>query len=318
MSRHCLRTTRVFLSLRERFLKTLAWGRRSRDGCPRGALEERVAREKKPLAERGEYARRRRGLTFIELVIAMSLMVVLVGTLETLAEAVHEAFEYNESHGLELQHARVVLDRISRTASGAFANEQFPGFIVLSTQVGSYSYPDTLVVWRPASGTPVNPTGLPQFNELVVYCPSTSNPIQLLEITVLNDTRTVPLPSATATWATEIAAIKSSTVNTNVMLTDLMRSATPSGSGAKRGAVRFTTRSIPSDAQWAQYKASTLTWKQLTWCQGLYGSTTGLRQVWLRTEIQMVPAPNIMAEEMVATVATPFFGSAALYYEMHR
>jgi hypothetical protein len=245
-------------------------------------------------------------------------MALLVGTLETLAEAVHEAFEYNESHGLELQHARVVIDRITHTANQAFANEQFPGFLVLSTQVGSYQYPDTLVIWHPASGTPANPTGLPLFDELVVYCPSTSNPNQLLEITVLNDTRTVPATTNLSSWATEIAAIKSSTVDTNVMLTDMMRSATPSGSsGAKRGAVRFVTRSIPSVTQYSQYQAGTLTWKQLSWCQGIYGMTTGLRQTWLRMEIQLMPASNIMAEEMVAQLATPFFGSAALYYEMH-
>ena len=55
-------------------------------------------------------------MTFVELIVAMTIMALVVGTLEVLAEAVHSAYGYNEAHGVATQHARVVLDRICRVA----------------------------------------------------------------------------------------------------------------------------------------------------------------------------------------------------------
>ena len=271
------------------------------------------------LAARADLLRSRRGLTFVELVVAMTLMVMLVGMLETLAQGVHDAFEYNEGHGMATQHGRVVLDRITRTVGQAIANEQFPGFIVLTERVGSLQFPDTLVVWHP-TGNPVDASGLPRYNELVIYCPSASNPNQLLEITVPGDTRVVPAVSNQTSWATEMAAIKKSKSATTVVLTDLVRSCPVADStdAARRGAVRFQVRLRPSDAEWTQYKAGTLSWMSLQWVQDLRGSQTGLRQSWLRMEVQLMPGPGILGENTAIQQPIPFFGSAALYYEMHK
>ena len=72
--------------------------------------------------------------------------------------------------------------------SQATASEQFPGFLVVASTQGTSRYPDALVVWRPAVA-PANPTGLPRFNELIVYCPGAATPSAFLEITNSADTR---------------------------------------------------------------------------------------------------------------------------------
>jgi prepilin-type N-terminal cleavage/methylation domain-containing protein len=260
----------------------------------------------------------RRGLTLIEMVIAIAILAMVVAALGTVANAVHGTFEYTEGRGLATQHARVVLDRIVATARGATANAQFPGFIVVSDTVGSYQYPETLVVWRP-TGSPANPAGLPQFNELVIYCPSPASPNQLLEITLPGNTATVPAVSDQASWSSQIASIKKNLPSTAVVLTDLVRSCPLSASSSNwRGAVRFQARLLPSDAAWSQYQAGTLTWKQLAWAQGICGSTTGLRQVWLRMEIQFMPGAGILGENVAAQKPIAYFGSTAFYYEMNR
>lgn len=258
-------------------------------------------------------------MTLAELLIAVSLMVIVVGTLAALAKGIQQGFEYTEGHGLATQHARVVLDRIASKVREATANEQFPGVIVVAESVGSWRFPDTLVVWHP-DGDPADPDGLPRYNELVIYCPNWSRPNQLVEITAPGDTRTVPPVTDRAQWATEIEAIKRSDSSRVVTLTGLMRTglAPESATTSWRGAVRFETRLRPSESEWDEYKAGNLDWAALAWVQGICGSQTGLRQVWLRTELQLMPGETAAAGQSAGGQAVPFLGSAALYYEMHK
>jgi hypothetical protein len=258
-------------------------------------------------------------MTLLELVLAASILLMVVGALGAVANAVQQGYEYCEGYGLATQHARVVLDRIARNVCQATANEQFPGFLVVPSYEGAWRYPDVLVVWHP-SGAAANPAGLPQFNELVIYCPSNSAPNNLLEITVPNDTRTVPAVTNQTQWATEIQNIQANAAAQVVTLTNLVRTcATGVTPPLKwRGAVRFESRLVPSDTQWSQYKGGTLAWNQLCWVQGMYGSQTGLRQAWLRVELQLVPGAAWVATNPAAARAAPFFGSAAVYYQMRR
>jgi prepilin-type N-terminal cleavage/methylation domain-containing protein len=263
--------------------------------------------------------RQRRGLTLLELLIAMGIMLLVVGALETLAQAVHQAFEYNEGHGMATQHARVVLDRITRTVNEATANEQFPGFLVLADTVATWTFPDTLVVWHP-TGQPADAAGLPRYGELVIYCPDAYIPNQLLEITLPGDTRVTPAVTDQAAWASALSTIKQGRQGNRVVLTDLLRTCTTStgGSSGWRGAVRFASQVRPSDSEWAQFKAGTLAWKNLPWVQTFYGAKTGLRQSWLRMELQLMPGKGIVAPDAASQQPVPFFGSAALYYEMNQ
>ena len=260
-----------------------------------------------------------RGLTLVELLFAMTILAMVVGTLAGLSHTAELGFEYCEGYGVATQHGQVALDRITRAIYGATANEQFPGCIVVAETVGGWRYSDTLVVWRP-SGTAANPSGLPQYCELVIYCPRPNNPNQLVEITAPGDTRTVPAVTDTATWLTQIAGIKTNSQSKIVTLTSLLRScpiSSASGS-ALRGAVRFETRLRPSQDDWNNFKNNAVNWKDMPWPQGFYGWQTGQRQVWVRMELQFIPqSPNGSANAS-NQVPVPFFGSASIYYEMHR
>ena len=126
--------------------------------------------------------------------IAMSIMVIVMGSLGAMAKAVNEGALYGETYGTATQHARVAMERIAATVRGATTSDEFPGMIVITETVSGYQFPDLLVVWYP-DGDPVDPDGLPQVNELRVYCPNSQSPNELLEITFPDDTRTVPPPN---------------------------------------------------------------------------------------------------------------------------
>ncbi len=49
----------------------------------------------------------------------------------------------------------------------------------------------------------------------------------------------------------------------------------------------------------------------------MYGSQTGLRQVWLRMELQLMPGEAALCGN-AADQAVTFLSSAALYYPMHK
>jgi hypothetical protein len=244
---------------------------------------------------------------------------MIAGTMAGLAKTVQQGYEYNEGHGLATQHGRVAIDRITRMASQATANEQFPGMIVVSETVASWQFPDTLVVWHPDSEA-VDPDGLPRFNELVIYTTHHSFPNQLVELSVPGDTRTVPDADDDIQWQAEIASIKKSASTRTVVLTGLVLSGlVPQASNTEwHGAVRFETRLCPSQAEWDDYEGGAVDWDDLAWVQGIRGENTGLRQVWLRIELQLMPGEESVASDAAGDTAIPFFGSAALYYEMHR
>ena len=256
--------------------------------------------------------KRHQGLTLLELMIAMTIMVMIVGTLGVMANGIQQSYEYTDGHGTATQHARVVLERIGRTVRKATANEQFPGAIVVSESIGPWQFPDVLVVWRP-DGDPAAPDGLPQFNELVIYCTDSQSPNRLVELTIPSDTRPVPKVDEQSQWQSDIAAIRQTGVGESVTLTKLLRSCSVTdsldSSSQLRGSVRFQTRVRPS-------MTCTLDWKDKAWVQNLYTSQTGLRQVWVGTELQLVPKPDMSGGEESAYRPIVFFGSEAIYYMM--
>jgi prepilin-type N-terminal cleavage/methylation domain-containing protein len=259
------------------------------------------------------------GLTLVELMIAMSIIAMVVGTLSTLGSGIQRSYEYTEGHGSATQHARVAIDRINRAVSEATASAQFPGFIVIVAREGIWKFPDTLVVWRPI-GAAADPAGLPRFNELVLYCPSQYIPNNLVELTVPSDTRVVPAVTNTTAWAAEIAAIRNNNATQSVTLTTLLRTAAVVDQPPYkwRGALRFEQRLLPSDSEYAEYQAGTRTWTSLSWPQGVCGAKTGMRQAWLRYEIQVVPGAEWSVNDPAGQLALPFFGSAATYYQLKR
>jgi prepilin-type N-terminal cleavage/methylation domain-containing protein len=260
--------------------------------------------------------RPRRGLTLVELLISMTIMTMIAGAVGMLAHTVQISSDYADGHSMGTQHARVSLERITRAANKAHANDNFPGAAVFATTVSGWRFPDTLVVWKPAS-QPVNPDGLPLFSELVVFCPDATLPNRLVEITNASDTRQVPALSDAATWASELATLKASTTARKLLLTDLMRTAVlTAGSPNPRGCVRFEVEFRPTAAEWASYKSGATAWNELSFVQDIYGSQTGLARAWIRIELQVVPGAN--AAGVTAQEVLPFLDSAAVYFELHK
>jgi hypothetical protein len=258
----------------------------------------------------------RRALTLIEMLTAMSVVSLMTVSLGALAHAVRISSDYTEGTTNATQHARVAFERISRAVGQGLASESFPGAIVFADTVGSWTYPDTLVVWHP-TGAAANPTGMPQFNEIVVYCPNPATPNQLLEITSPTDTRVVPAITDLSTWNSELANLKTGLASQKVLITDLVRTATPTTGTVARGAVRFAVELHPTATDWANFRAGSLAFSSVPWVQTIYGSQTGLRQTWVRGELQLMPGYNLPSDPS-GQVAIAFIGSAALYWNLHQ
>ncbi|MCG8583453.1 MAG: hypothetical protein MI757_01920, partial [Pirellulales bacterium] len=132
-----------------------------------------------------------------------------------------------------------------------------------------------------------------------------------------NDTTVVP--SDTASLANEIDLIKADSDATRVVLTDLVHvgevtEVAVNASGRNRAAVRFEVEYRPSESEWASYKAGSITRSALEWPQSVSGNNAGMRQVWLRTEIQLDTQVGQTDEVFTA----PYFGSAAVYYRLEK
>jgi len=263
-------------------------------------------------------------MTLLELLVSMSVMLLVVGTLAGLAKGVQLSFEHGEAYGTITQHARVSLDRIARTVNKAHASNQFPGVLVVSDYEGGEWFPETLVVWHPKD-KPIAPEGLPQLNELVIYCPSRypysagEKPNCLVEIVIASSTTgAVHAATDTTWWQTTIQNIRRSIEGD--LLTSLVRATALTG-GRVRGAVRFERVLTPSDEEltgWKTAGSTSSAWDNLPWAHAIRASRatpySGLRQARVRIELQLLRSPTDAAGPE-ASEAVPFFASAAIYYK---
>ena len=259
-----------------------------------------------------------RGMTLVELMVASSIMVLVVAAVASLGNATQSAASYSNGQNEVVEQARMIAARIKRTVEGATASDEFPGFIVIATTVDGQRFPDSLVIWRP-EGDAVDPDGLPRANELIIYTPHPLFPNTLVEITLPGNTQIVPDVSDTASWQSQLLSAQLSPSSKQVVLTRQLRvcpttgEMLPGGYTPKlRGAIRFESRLRPAEEERTYYEAGTLNWDEMAWPQDIHSSETGLRQAWLRFEFQLEP------DDVVGGESVPFFGSAALYYQMKR
>jgi hypothetical protein len=245
-------------------------------------------------------------------------MAMVAAALAAASHGVQLANESSEGYSTAAQHARVAIERIRQSVEGATGNLNYPGLWVTQDTVGTWTYPNTLIVWQP-TGTPANPAGPPLVQELTIFCPDPAAPNNLIQLTGPGDTRAVPTTDATA-LKSFIDGLKTSSTASKIQLTSLLRIATPSGSptsGAQatpEAAVRFVVTMNPSAADWAGYSGGTTAWSNLPWPQGIFGSSKGIRQVWVRTELQLMPGGNWIDGNSAGEIPTPFLGSATLAY----
>jgi Tfp pilus assembly protein PilW len=264
----------------------------------------------------------------IELLMAMSVMVIIGGVVAVLASAVQTGNQYSLGMANATQHGRVALERIAHMVRTATASEDFPGCAVVEVTLDSAQVADTLVVWHP-SEAPANPAGPPLARELVIYGPDPSDGRKLVEITPSSsDGRAMPSPATNYTgWVTFIAELVTSSLSTKTVLTDLLRAASvayttgPLGSGpgtVLRGAVQFECRVAPSADDWSAYRAGKIAWNDLPWPQGLYGSRMGVRQIAVAMELQLTSQPTASGQVSAAGVVVPMFGSATANFELSK
>jgi hypothetical protein len=266
----------------------------------------------------GLRARRRRGLTVIELLFAVMIMAVVAGALETMVGSVQVANDYSQGYGTAVQHARAALTRIESAVHSAYAKSIYPGVWVTEDTDGQWTYPNTLVVWQP-SGTPANPSGPPLVQELTIFCSDPSAPNDLVQLTVPGNTTSVPTTNSSS-FTSLIDSLKTSSTANKVVLTNLLELVTVSNSAsvgsAARPGVRFVVTLTPSAASWTSYQNGTTAWSALAWPQGMYSSAEGRRQVWVRSELDLIPGVNWTGENSAAATAIPFLGSACLDYPL--
>lgn len=264
---------------------------------------------------------KRRGMTLAELLVAATIMLMIAAAVGTLASAVKSTNDYCQGYTTSAQHARVALSRIEHAVISAFANEQFPGCLVVSEQAGSQTLPNTLVIWYPTTGTVANSAGLPLISEIVVYSFDPAHPNCFIEIRSPTENTAVPATSDTSGWKSLTDRLKSSSTTVKTVLTDRLRTAPLTGEyrdslspSDLRGVVRFRRLMGPSDTEWAQYRSGLKTWQSLAWPLDSYRATSGTRVVACQTEIQIAPGSMSSA----AITAIPFYGSASYGYELSR
>jgi hypothetical protein len=262
----------------------------------------------------------RSGLTFAELIVATTIMVIIASAVATLSMAVHSANTHCQGQTTAAQHARIALQRIQQAVEEAASSEQFPVCLVVAEQAGGQSLPDTLVVWCP-QGAAANPGGLPLVRELVVFAPDPVRPSTLLEIRSPADGAVAPPPADTAAWQTLVEQLKTSQSSEKVALTDRLRTTPVTGTwndsltaAQLRGVIRFRRLMAPTAQEWAQYRAGDLDWDELAWPLDSFRATSGTRTVACQTEMQLVTG----AKEAAANTALPFFGSVSFSYELQR
>ena len=262
--------------------------------------------------------RPQRGMTLVELLAVSAILLMMAGTLGSLALSVQNTNQYQFSRGMALQHGQVTLVRLQRQIQQATANNSFPGFAVFSERVGADFFPDTLVVWHPKTA-PADPDGMPRINELVVYRPNPTALNELLEITKPLDGRVAPSLSDATAWQQELDSFRTSTDAQRIVLSDLLRVATVRNGGgsilATRAALRFEAVRRPSTTQWGNFLGGTTAWDDLPWVQGIHSRNVGLCQSHCRIELQLRPGDTI---ENHRDAAIPFFGSAAVYFNLTR
>ncbi|MGV3607676.1 MAG: PulJ/GspJ family protein [Planctomycetaceae bacterium] len=259
----------------------------------------------------------RKGLTLPELIISIAIMVMIAGAMAVLSNGVQSVAEHTQGLDLASQHGRIAMSRIDNNLRKAFANESFPGVFVLSTSSGSYTFPDTLFIWRPDVAA-ANPAGLPMVRELVVYTPDATSPNNLLEITWPSSSATCPATSDVTSWSTLANNFRTGNGPVRTVLTNMLRSNPVSAnSSTTKGAIRFRVMMQPDATEWAAYRAGTLAWSNLDWPQDLRGSTTGTRIVACQTEMQLLPTTGDI-NNATGQGILPMFSSSSISYSLNK
>jgi len=222
------------------------------------------------------------GVTLVEMLAAIALSGLIIVGIVTFVQLAEDSFAIGRRSSEAIQIARSCFQQIEKTLDQAFANELFPGAIVVPQSVGGNTLPETLVVWCPSGGQPRNPDGLPYLDELVVFSVNNSRPSELRRYRFSTSGLTAPAPSQVTAWQALIDGLKTQSPGESEVLTDRLRTFVINGRVC--GAIRFRAELAPSDSEWSN---QSIAWNALSWPQGLFGPNRGVRRVSVHTEIQL-------------------------------
>ncbi|MDA7952128.1 MAG: prepilin-type N-terminal cleavage/methylation domain-containing protein [Pirellulaceae bacterium] len=257
----------------------------------------------------------RQGMTFLELMISMTILSAIVGTMGIIALSMEAHYQNQQGRANASQHARVVFERINRVVHQASSNNVFPGLLAVDTDINGVSFPGTLVVWK--TDRPIEKELKPLYSELIVFSFDPDRPQNIVQFQNLSDTREVPPIDQTGTWKSEIAAFKANGLTTKLVLTKLLRTRTVADSNSV-GILRFKTRYLPSEEELESYKNKTKSWELLTWPTTPFQKESRLRQVLCQTEIQLLPTAKGQREDPTGETSIAFFGSSTHYYPLNK
>lgn len=262
--------------------------------------------------------RTRRAMTLVELTVSVAVMSLVAVVLGGLISAVHTGREHvggvQEATAQGRFAVNRVRDAVARTGVYQIgAGSTVPGIGVVWTPGSPVDRPETLVVWtggRDASLAGQTLTRLPKASELLIYAPDPAAPQRLLEFALPTATGDVDFTSAG--FAVLINQLIGSSAAEKVTICDRVRvGSTGSGSAPT---VRFEIEAVPSDSQLAATAVNTPAWSALPWVNGSCSSTSGLRQITVRVELQPVTLRRAGTND---GPSLPVFGSAVRRY-VHR
>jgi len=262
----------------------------------------------------------RRGMSLIELLMAMAVLSIVSVAAVGLSSGVHQTWTYGQEYGTATQHARVVLQRIGVLVAEAHHTPLIPGVAVLYEDDGGSRFYDTLVIWHADAAT-TNPDGPPLASECVVICPDPDDPTRLVEIRDYSDMRKIIVEDKEINKPTARAVIndvKTSPTAEKTLLTDRLRAPSLALGGARRGSVHFFSRQTPTINEISDHEDDLLDWEDMSWPQGRFGSQTAMRQYHLRIELQLMPSREDAVNATNDGRAMGYFGSAAHYYRVDR
>lgn len=254
---------------------------------------------------------RRNALTLVEMLLAMAITGVLIAGVVTLAKVAEDTFQTANTAIEDVQVWKTVTRRIDRAIRRCYANEQFPGAIVVSRTAEGFTFPETLVVWTPINGKPIDPAGRPRLKELVFFMPAGQAANELREYTLPDSQALAPALEDVTGWRSLVAQIRTNSALPSILLTNRLRYF--SFGSEKLGAIRFYLEMAPSIEEW---KSSSLSWEDLSWPQGLFAPDRGQRRVRIRVEIQLAPSPS--TTEFEAPYCRTFIGSLSFYYSLRK
>ena len=202
----------------------------------------------------------------------------------------------------------------------AIASEQFPGCLVVTEQAGSEELPQTLVVWSPLATAAIRhgPAAMSVRS-------SSSRPIRRTRLAAGDPLAERRIHGPSHHEYERLADADRSAEDKRNHRQDCPDRSPANGAcewhleqfpfgvpAAGRGA--FSPVNGPFGEEWAEYRASTRTWANVSWPLDSYRATSGTRTVACQTELQLVAGSMASA----TNTAIPFFGSTSLSYELPR